>query len=169
MSRRRFAGLALTLILAATAGCSDANPSEAETSTATAASETSTATASETPTETESTADPTASVATVVPQVLVIGGIAEPFWGMDVNGSDLAYWDADVGIPFSDPANRIRFTSDRVDTESSADFTGEFKGSPFTMTITPGFCDDDMTLEPHDYSVTFAYSDYTFRGCADAA
>ena len=83
----------------------------------------------------------------------------EPFWSARIEGTTLTY---------STPENidGTRMTIDRFAGNGGLGISGELKGSPLQLAITPGECSDGMSDRIYPYTATLALEGENLLGCA---
>ncbi len=83
----------------------------------------------------------------------------EPFWGGEVTGETLTY---------STPEDQegATFTVQRFGGRGGLSYSGEYKGMPFTLGITPGDCSDGMSDRTYPFNATLQVLGQLRTGCA---
>ncbi len=84
----------------------------------------------------------------------------EPFWQVTVNGTALDFDDVSTG-------EKRSLTATRSESGNSTVFSGDNNGTSFTLTITPGSCNDGMSDNTYPWTSTFVYGEASFSGCAN--
>jgi uncharacterized membrane protein len=163
MSRARTAPSVTALLLAlGLAGCGGGSTTTAtsETATGTATSSSSaTSTTSASPTAPTSGGSATANPNTPVGDSFAAFG-TEPFWQVTVNGTALEFDDVSTG-------EKRSLTATRSDSGTSTVYGGDNNGTSFTLTVTPGACNDGMSDNTYPWTSTFVYGEASFTGCAN--
>ena len=84
----------------------------------------------------------------------------EPFWQVTVNGTALDFDDVSTG-------EKRSLTATRSESGNATVFSGDNNGTAFTLTITPGSCNDGMSDNTYPWTSTFVYGEASFSGCAN--
>lgn len=83
----------------------------------------------------------------------------EPFWSVDLSGSQLVYRTPD------DQTGR-QITASREDSAISSTWTGMLDGKPFELSIVPEKCSDGMSDTEYPFSAGLKTNDGMRHGCA---
>lgn len=94
----------------------------------------------------------------IAPQEAVTMIGTEPFWNLDINGTE-GLWI----IPDNQPGTR--FGAKRFAGNGGLSFSGTVDGKPLIATLTPGTCSDGMSDRTFPYVATIALGGETFEGC----
>jgi uncharacterized membrane protein len=83
----------------------------------------------------------------------------EPFWGGESSGDTLTYT-----TPENQSGEAIRVK--RFAGRGGVSLSGEMRGQPFDLTVTPGDCSDGMSDRTYPYAATLRLGSETRQGCA---
>ncbi len=91
-------------------------------------------------------------------ETIIFGG-TEPFWGGEVQGTQLTY---------STPENPdgTQIAVERFVGQGGISFSGTLFEEGFDMTVTPGECSDGMSDRTYPYTVTVIVGETQLNGCA---
>ena len=84
----------------------------------------------------------------------------EPFWSIEADGDRLLWKTPEQ------PQGRL-LPARRVVHAMGAAYTGEDRGSAFSLVIFREPCQDGMSDRAYDFSATWTYGDRAMRGCAE--
>ncbi|MEP2735756.1 MAG: hypothetical protein ABJP34_05610 [Erythrobacter sp.] len=90
-------------------------------------------------------------------EVITLGG-TEPFWGAEINGSELTY-----STP--DNIDGTLTTVERFAGNGGLSFSGELNGAALNATVTPGTCSDGMSDFSYPFTATMMLGDRLLQGC----
>jgi uncharacterized membrane protein len=82
----------------------------------------------------------------------------EPFWGVDIKGTDIVLTRPDAG-----PATAAN--AGLAATESQAIWTAQAGATPVTVTVTKGDCSDGMSDLKYGYTAEVVWGAETLKGC----
>lgn len=97
--------------------------------------------------------------------VFLIGN--EPFWSIDIE-PDKSSGESDYSMQYSTPENidGTAIAATRFAGNNGIGFSGELRGEPIQITLTPGKCDDTMSDRSYPYTATALVEGEVLYGCA---
>ena len=90
-------------------------------------------------------------------ETLYLGG-TEPFWGIKIDGESAKY-----SAP--EDLDGTGFSVTRFAGNNGLGYSGELKGQPIQIAVTPGDCSDGMSDRTYPFTTTISWGDNTLLGC----
>ncbi len=90
-------------------------------------------------------------------EALYLGG-TEPFWGIEITGEAATY-------TAPEDLDGTEFAVSRFAGNNGLGFSGELKGEPIQIAVTPGECSDGMSDRTYPFTTTISWGENTLLGC----